>query len=151
MDNMDYNNYWENEIKAYWEKEFVGMDTSITVSDLKSLDPGHIYAALFREMEAECPTTRAIALYCFRAVENHYYNEMIADKYLPEAEATFNKMYYDGLLPEHDREYLAKSMKDWGGEPSDHWGGPDLREAVWQHYYKLILKTLGLKIPSWFI
>ena len=141
------NSYWDNLGCAWWDDMVKGLDKSITIEELKHLDDGHIYAALFREIEAECPTTEAIAVYCFMAMESRYYNYMIADRYQPEAYRIFDEMFDTGSLD--NRSYLKEEVERNGGNPSDHEGNPDIYEAVYWNFFERILKALGIKPEVW--
>ena len=133
MGAMDRAEYWETEANVYWNKELENMDASIGMNDLRYLDDTHIYAALFREIEAECPTTEAVAVYCLKAMADHYYNGVVADKYLDEAYQIYDEMYEAGFV-------------DDNAEETDN---PTIRESAYRHYYELILTTLGVTIPNW--
>ena len=136
------NSYWDNLGCGWWDKKIEGMNKDVTINDLKHLDDGHIYAAIFREIEAECPTIEAVAVYCLNAIDSRYYNYMIADRYQPEAYRTFNEMYDAGFLDY--REYLKEEVERNGGNPTDYEGNPDIYEAVYQHHFEHILLELGI-------
>ena len=137
--------YWENEANGYYADKLKNLDRDITMSDLRHLEKDHIYAALFREIDVECPDTTAVAIYCWKAIALGYCNEIIADKWLPEAYEIFDEMFWAGFCENED--HLAKEMEKWGGKPSDHEGNPEIRKAVYQHYYEEILVALNLN-PS---
>lgn len=142
--NVEYDNfYWDNLGCAWWDEKVNNMtNKDVTINDLRYIDDGHIYAAIFREIEAECPTIEAVAVYCLNAIESEYYNYMIADRYQPEAYRIFDEMYDGGFL-DH-RTYLKEEVERNGGNPSDYDGNPDIYKAVYQHHFEHILLTLGV-------
>lgn len=136
------NNYWDKMIGEHYADNLEDLDKDVTFADLKYLDNGHIYAAIFREIEAECPTVEAVAVYCLKAIESEYYNYMIADRYQAEAYETFDEMYDAGFLD--DRVYLAEDIARCGGNPSDHEANPEIYKTVYQHHFEHILVRLNV-------
>lgn len=135
--------YWDNLGCAWWDEYINKMNKDVTINDLRNLDDGHIYKAIFREIEAECPTIEAVAVYCLNAIDSRYYNYMIADRYQPEAYRIFDEMYDGGFL--EDRTYITKDIERNGGNPSDYETNPEIYETVYHHHFENILIKLGIQ------